>query len=383
MSVCAAVPLVGLTAWLSVMLGKTRLAGALGGLLAAMSPLVLEYGTQVRAYIFCMLAATLAVAAAVRYVTDRVLPRGWLILSGFGAVAALWLHYTAVPVIVGLALWLLLDRRVPRRSAVVYAAVLAVAQLLVTPLLLDQAQNAGAKSFGGLTLDNVIRTFGAPLDGRYRVSVLLPLAAVVVFVGAGMWALRQSDVESRAVAAIALASPMFLLVLTLLSGDALLSRYSAVAAPLMIAVTAAAAAQGRWLLPATGVLLVLAIAGSTGSHTERGQYPDLAGAYEVIGASDAKLAPVVIAPQRDWTLAAGPLVDYYRRDLPRTGTFTFPDPMAMTALAKAPRVWIIRDEPIPHTQARPFFKQTFKARLVRSETLPGRYPLQVLLIERK
>jgi 4-amino-4-deoxy-L-arabinose transferase-like glycosyltransferase len=172
MSVCAAVPLVGVTAWLSAMLGKRRLAGVFGGLMAALSPLVLEYGTQVRAYIFCMLATTLAVAAATRYLTGGARERKWLVLSGVAAVGALWLHYTAIPVIAALALWLLIDRRVTRRAALGYAATLVVAQLIVTPLMLSQSENAGAKAFGALTWENVVRTFGGPLDGRYRVSVV-------------------------------------------------------------------------------------------------------------------------------------------------------------------------------------------------------------------
>lgn len=273
MSFCAVVPLVALVAWLSAMLGRNRLAGVLGGLFAAASPLVLEYGTQVRAYIFCMLAVTLAVTAGVRYVMGPARRRRWLVLSGASAVAALWLHYTAIPIIAALALWLLLDRRVPRWLALAYSLTLGAAQAVVTPLMLSQAQNAGAKAFGTLTFDNVVRTFGAPLDGRYPVSVLLPLACLIAFAVAAAWAARRSKVEHTAVAAIALASPVALLVLTVLSDDALLSRYSAVAAPLIIAVIAASAAQERWLWPAAAALLCLAVGGSIASHTDRVSIP--------------------------------------------------------------------------------------------------------------
>lgn len=382
MSFCAAVPLVGVTAWLSAMLGRSQLAGALGGLAAAVSPLVLEYGTQVRAYIFCMLAVTLAGAAAVRYMTEVVKHREWLILSGAAGVGALWLHYTAIPVIAALAFWLLLDRRVPKHLSVSYAVALAAAQLAVTPLMLDQTQNAGATAFGKLTVENIIRTFGAPLDGRCRLSVLLPLAALVIFAAATTWALRQKNVEVRAVAAIALASPTGLLVLTLGSDDALLSRYSAVTAPLMIAVIVAAAAQARWLRPAVGLLLILAVGASIASHSDKGQFPDLGGAYEVIGASDAKTAPIVIAPERLGELASLPLVNYYRRDLPSTATLALPDPRATAALTKAPQAWIIRDGMAPNAQAEEFLLRAFRAKLVRSTSLPGRDRLQVMLIER-
>ncbi len=383
MSVCAAVPLVGVTAWLSAMLGKRRLAGVLGGLMAALSPLVLEYGTQVRAYIFCMLATTLAVAAATRYLTGGARERKWLVLSGAAAVGALWLHYTAIPVIAALALWLLGDRRVPRKAALGYAATLVVAQLLVTPLMLSQSENAGAKAFGALTWENVVRTFGAPLDGRYRVSVVLPLVCVIAFAIAAGWALRRSTGEHRAVAAIALASPLGLLVLTVVSDDALLSRYSAVAAPLIVAVIAAVAARERTLLPAVAVVLCLAAGGSIASHTDKGQYPDLGGAYDLIAGSGSRTAPVVIAPQALPELASEPLVNYYRRGLPNTATFILNDPGATAALTKAREVWIIGARPVPAAAARTFLKRAFKLRLVSSETLPGRDPLQVILAARQ
>jgi mannosyltransferase len=383
MSVCAVVPLVGLTVWLSAMLGRNRLAGVFGGLLAAASPLVLEYGTQVRAYIFCMLAVTLAVAGAVRYVRGPTRERKWLVLSGAGAVGALWLHYTAIPIVAALALWLLLDRRVPRRLSVGYALALSVAQGAVTPLMLAQRQNAGAKAYSTLTFDNVVRTFGAPLDGRYPVSVLLPLASLIAFVIAAVWAVRRSSLQHAAVAAIAIASPVALLVLTLFSDDALLSRYSAVAAPLMIAVIAASAAQDRWLWPAAGIVLCLALGGSVASHTANGQYPDLGGAYDVIAHSQASTAPIVIAPTTLGELASQPLVNYYRRELPGTPTLTYPQPKATRVLTNAPRAWIIRDQPLAAKDARIQLNQAFKATLVRSETLPGRSPIQVLLVKRR
>ena len=92
-SAVAGLSLIGLTFWLANELGGRR-AGTIAATATAVSPLVLEYGQQARAYVFVMAAVTLAVAAAARAARSEDLGPRWLALSAAAAGAALWIHYS-------------------------------------------------------------------------------------------------------------------------------------------------------------------------------------------------------------------------------------------------------------------------------------------------
>jgi mannosyltransferase len=123
LSLCAAVAGVAvLTAAVSRLAG--RAAGVVAGLLAATSPLVVEYAAEGRMYGLALLATATAVLGLVRWLED-----GRLGLWALGATATSLAHWFAVPVVAGLALAALVLRR--RRAL----PALAVAAGAVLPTL--------------------------------------------------------------------------------------------------------------------------------------------------------------------------------------------------------------------------------------------------------
>ena len=150
LSLGAAVAGVGvLTAAVSRLAGGR--AGVLAGLLAATSPMVVEYAAEGRMYGLALLATATAVLGLSRWLDD-----GRLGLWAVGATAAALAHWFAVPVLAGLALSALLLRR--RRAlpvvAVAAAVVLGVAALAAAPALAGVDGGSGAVLWraGGATV---------------------------------------------------------------------------------------------------------------------------------------------------------------------------------------------------------------------------------------
>ena len=105
LSLVAAVAAVGvLTAAVSRLAGRGT--GVTAGLLAATSPLVVEYSAEARMYGLALLATATAVLGLARWLED-----GRLRLWALGATAAGLAHWFALPVVAGLALAALLLRR--------------------------------------------------------------------------------------------------------------------------------------------------------------------------------------------------------------------------------------------------------------------------------
>ena len=120
--------------WLGTVVADRR-AGLIAGLLAALSPLVLQYAQEVRAYIFVMLAVTIAAAAAdPAHAGARAPPLARRSRSPRRAVAVL-LHYTAVLVLAPLAVWLLRQPRVSPAQRLAVGAAFALPLLALLPLL--------------------------------------------------------------------------------------------------------------------------------------------------------------------------------------------------------------------------------------------------------
>lgn len=167
-SAVAGICLVAATGWLAHLVAG-RTAALCAALLTLASPLVLTYAQQIRAYIFVMLATTLAVGLAVRAMQGNGHRISWLAASATAGVAAIWLHYTCLPVIAGLIVWVVTRPTVTTRAKLIYATVLVFAQALVTPLLSQQAStgNPGTERFAHLTPTNAIDVLGNPLDGRF------------------------------------------------------------------------------------------------------------------------------------------------------------------------------------------------------------------------
>ena len=138
LSLCAAVAGVAvLTAAVSRLAGRTT--GLLAGLLAATSPLVVEYAAEGRMYGLALLATATAVLGLARWLDD-----GRLGLWAVGATTASLAHWFAVPVVAALALAALVLRR---RHALPLLAV-AVAAVLPTLALVALARITGEGNQG-------------------------------------------------------------------------------------------------------------------------------------------------------------------------------------------------------------------------------------------
>lgn len=277
----AGVALIAAVYWMSRAF-LDRHASLLAALLTALSPLVLTYAQRVRVYVFVLLALTLAVGLVVRAARERPW-RGWRLAAGAGAaILALWLHYTAAFVVVPLCLWLLFQRALPGRARLWFVLACTAGGLAELPLFLRQysyAPNGGVGPGGAITALNVVRILETPFDGRYvaPVNAFRIMALVVLGTCAVMLVLRpgQRVREPRLLLALGACAPLAVLVLGLAGKDVVITRYTVVAAPLLLTVVAAGLAS----LPraAAGVVgLLCATAGIWGLvrvHERGGFYP--------------------------------------------------------------------------------------------------------------
>ena len=287
-SVIGGVLLVGAVFWMAGAFVSRKQALVAAGLCAA-SPLVLQYAQQVRAYVWVMLAVTVAVGATVR-------GGRWLWIGGVAAVAALWLHYMALLVVVPLCLWLLRERG---RAAAGYVVACVIAQVALVPLMVDQfADGAGTGGLaqGAFSASSVGRVLGTPFDGRWASGLDWPqLVGALATVVAVAWIWRRS----RLLAVLAATAPLALAAGALAGSDLLLSRYATVAAPMMLVAIAAAPRP----------VLVLAVAATAGglvlSHGNSGRYAPLREAVTVIQDGYEPGDAVVLDPNPAITVPAG------------------------------------------------------------------------------
>lgn len=224
-----------------------RSGALLAATLTALSPLILSYAQQVRVYVFLMLALVIAVGLTTRVGTPGPGRTRRLAGGAAAAVVALWLHYTAALVVAPLCVWLALQRGMSRRARTAFAGVCLAAALIELPLFLRQysySPNGGIGQQGRITTLNVLRLIGTPFDGRYVLGldglriiglVVVLTATVVLLVG------RSPRVRgSHLLVALGLTAPVVILIAGLAGKDVEITRYTAVAAPFMITLVAAA-----------------------------------------------------------------------------------------------------------------------------------------------
>lgn len=309
LSALGGIALVGATWWTARAVVSRRAAlGAAG--LVLLSPQVLVYAQQARCYVFVMLAAVVAVGAALR---------GRLVLSALAVFAAVWLHYSAVLIAVGLCVhvW----RTDPRaRARYIGAVALAVASVL--PLMIAQYRANPTGGVGApLTLENLVRVLGSPFESRGVLTIVAPaIGAVVVFAGAiALWR------RSRLVAGLIIAAPLAITLLAVLGKDILIPRYIAVVTPLM---AIGFAQLPRLLLPVLAVPIALGLIVNQGAS---GRY---APAREVMAyiRSDLRKTDAISVPYD--TRVSIPLAFYAE---PRP----LPPVSAATAFDGRRRVWVV------------------------------------------
>lgn len=286
----AGVALIGAVYWMARAFAG-RWTALLAALLTALSPLVLTYAQRVRVYPFVLLALTVAVGLVVRAAREEEHRARQLVAGAVLAVLAIWLHYTAALVVVPLAAWLALQRSLTARARSVFIGACAVGGLAALPLFLRQysyAPNGGVGTGGSITALNVVRVLGTPFDGRFVAPVngFRIIALIVVGVSALVLLLRAPDRvrEPRLLVALGVTAPLAILILGWAGKDVVITRYTVVAAPMLLTMVAVGITSLP-RIPATvvaGLAAVAAIWGLVRVHERSGFYPPAREALEFI-----------------------------------------------------------------------------------------------------
>jgi hypothetical protein len=289
-SAIAAVGLVFATWWLALALAGRRAAAIAAGL-TAFSPLVFDYAQQVRAYVFVLLAVTIAAAAAVEW-TRRPGRRLWPAISVLAAAVAILLHYTAALVLVPIVVWTLMQRGLPRRDRAVYLIACALPGLALVPLLLFQAaqeHQSETAEYARVTVANLFAIVGTPFDGRATGGGLgrqLGALAVVEAIALLAFAERFRTTAGRGMLLGAAVAPVgAVLALSIVAQPAALTRYTAVAAPFMlVAIAIVVGRLPRLLALLVGSAAVLGcVIGLAASLVTSGHHPDVRAAVAYAG----------------------------------------------------------------------------------------------------
>jgi mannosyltransferase len=289
LSVVAALALVAAVYWVADLLAG-NLVGFLAALLTAVSPLVVEYGQEVRAYAWTMLAVTVAVGGVLESERRREQEKCWLAIAAIAAASSLWLHYTAILVLAPLAAYLIASRETPLIPRLGFALAPAVAGAGMLPLLIDQLHYNGndVAPFAQLTSSNLVRVLGSPFDRTYPLLSAgdATLSAILVVVAIAVLMLPRAGAQvrhPRLLAGLAAFAPLVLLLLTLAGVNVLISRYDAVAVPFMVIAVAASVVT---FLPAGTVIaaytLLIALPESWLAHDSHRAYPDTRAAMQLV-----------------------------------------------------------------------------------------------------
>ena len=286
LSLLAAAGAVGvLTAAVTRLAGRT--AGVTAGLLAATSPLVVEYAAEARGYGLAMLATATAVLGLAQWLDD-----GRLRLWAGGATAAGLAHWFALPVVAGLALAALLLRR---RAALPLVGVTALAALPTLALVgLTSLNGTGDSALGW------IRATGPAVPvlalSAWTAGSRLLLTAVLLAVVAG---LVRGHRSTALVGLCWVAVPLVVVTVAELVRPVFVPRYL-LPALLGLAVLAAlglARLPGRLRVAATAGLVALQLA-AVAQVAERGPREDARGAVADLQARHRSGEPVVAVDRR-------------------------------------------------------------------------------------
>lgn len=292
-------PAVPLTAVLARQLGSGRIGVATAAWLMALSPLVLMFGQQVRAY---GPALTLTVLAAVLFywAQDRGWSRRAATIAAAAFVAAPWVHYVAF---LPLGVFLLLNAgRLVRPARWWFLAPTAVGWAGAVAFGAVQYGRVGAgmdasTRLGGVDLQRVLAT---GWDGRFVFESWLAWAALpALFVAVA--GIVLGDRRLKVVAAAGLAGPAAIVVISALGPDIVSTRYLVCAVPFLIAAVAAVADRFRAAVPVAALLLIVGAVGTkrtldpaTGSYPNaeavlKGVVPDLRPG-DVVASDDITMA---------------------------------------------------------------------------------------------
>jgi mannosyltransferase len=365
LSVLAGIALVGATLWLGWLLAG-RYAGLLAATFVGASPLAVQYAQEVRGYVFAMLFATLAVAAAVEARRSARHAERWLAAATLASVAAIWTHYTCLLVIAPLAIYIWRLPALSRRARGAYLAVCSLVLAAVAPLMIEQWRSGhydGVAPFAGLNATNIEKVLGTPFDGRYGGHPLVYVAGAAAIVPALVYFARAQPLNAErrivlAAAVLPVSAVALLTIAAVLTGEqtyrVLVTRYTAVGAPFMLIALAAAIvalARSRRRGPvarcaAAALVVLVAFASVSGLlATYASSWPDLRGAFAYITGHYRAGDAVIVADTQSRGNAHYGDADYYVARLLQShpGAEVTAEVGAYSAPAGAGRIWVESD----------------------------------------
>jgi 4-amino-4-deoxy-L-arabinose transferase-like glycosyltransferase len=356
-SAVAGVALVAAVYWMAAAFVERRIA-LWAAALCALSPLILTYAQETRVYVFVMLALVVAVGAAVRAVERPRRRAGLLTLGALSAFLALWLHYTAISVVLPLMLWVATRSELSRRARAAFVAACVIAQGTLMPLLLQQYgyyPNGGAIA-GEINWQNTVSVIGTPFGLRVGTPVDVWSVAGALIVACAALALLFSPERERAahrglLVALGAVGIIGLFGLDLAGKHILITRYTAVTAPFLVTVVAV----GGAVLPRAGAVLIgatalaVSAAGLVTNHSPAGFYAPAREAVDYVGSRERP---------GDFMLSPGfPLTDvpifYYdtHRLRHKLRLIGLGDPGVPSVLRRHRRLWIIANPSAATTSA--------------------------------
>lgn len=292
-----------------------RRAAVVGAALVALSPFQIFYSTEARAYELLMLTCLVASYALVRALSSG--RTSWWVGYGVASAAAMYTHYVAVFVLVGLFAWAFIAHPEARKPLIVTNLAAALAFVPWIPAFLDDTSEQATKNIEPafpLTLSNFVNalirmwfasafTKLSELPGSLALTLIGASAAVGA---AGLVVRARASREWRwqpagisLVIVLALASPVGavlhnVVALSIFTPRNLIASWPGFALALGALVTA-----GPALLRRVAVVLLIAgfAIGAVKLVEDAHRRPDMAGAAMFIESTGEPGAPVVEAPQ--------------------------------------------------------------------------------------
>ncbi len=362
-SVLAGVALVGAVHWLGRLVAG-RTCGLIACSLAAISPLVLMYSQQVRAYVWVMLAVAIAVAAAIEATRGR--SSRWLAVAGAACACAILLHYTALLVLVPLAAWLWLQPEFGVRTRLAFVAAAGIPLAALVPLLMfqtSQGHQGAAGLYASLTTFNALRVVGTPFDGRASGGLVLwrEIGAVVVIDAIALLALleRYRAVTARWLIVACGAFPLAAVCLLGAVGQpTAMTRYTAVAAPFIFVAIGVVAAHSHRVLATILLAGALAASGAGLVTSQRvsGQNPDTRGVLTAVAADiragDAVLSVGLLGFDNSLLYYGERLLPAGSREISAYPTLdvALRDPRILDVAGASGALWIVAQGPLSRAQ---------------------------------
>ncbi len=251
-----------LLAVLALRLARLRAAALLAALLAAVHPLLVYYGQEARMYTLLVLLGILAAYLLAR-TADRD-PPGWPLWAAYvaAAAAAIYTHYFAIFLLVGLGCAWLLDVAVRRRrrrrilpaparpasthlGATLAPFVLANAAVvllylpwlanLVTRLRVDRSYWTGTLKLHEALLDIALRfTSGETMAERTGLWLLLGYGVITLAASYGLWRLWPHARRVVIYTSLWLAAPILAVLVLAFNVPKFNARYVMLAAPALL-----------------------------------------------------------------------------------------------------------------------------------------------------